>query len=597
MSFWEYLLGKRPKSEQLPIEPTIARSDSVKLEFAYAAICRGDFRQAREALDREPNTTNPNCAFLLLSAQTWRQLGAYEKGISECESALDLPSLTPSETSQVHMEIAQCKLAAADLQAAIDAIQVALAFDGSNGGAWLLLGDYKRRSDDHSAAQEAYRRATTMLESNQDTARAWFLLGQSMLYKGEIAAAKEAFETSLNLEPNLIDSHVGLGNVALWADDEQEAVRRFEYAFARMPNPGRLLSLNLGSAYQSCGRRDEAYQAFNRVLHEHPTDATARWYVCQLDLQLCRWEAGWRNYPSRFQAGATPYRPAVFKSWSGQIAKNDVLLVSSDEGLGDEIMYASCFADAATRVGHLVLECDPRLSALFRRSFPECTVVGTMREEHSRWLDGVRAPNWQIPSGQLPEIFRRSDSAFPFHHGYLKPDPHRTAIWKSLLTERLGQGLKVGISWRGGSVKTRMRARSLPAASWGEILSVPGVKFVNLQYGDYTQELAAINYLHGNCVHDFHLDNADYDDTAALVSALDLVVTVCTAVVHLAGALGQPVWILAPLSPGWRYTAERSTMPWYPSSRIFRQHTWGDWSAPCQELSAALAELTKNGTT
>jgi hypothetical protein len=128
------------------------------------------------------------------------------------------------------------------------------------------------------------------------------------------------------------------------------------------------------------------------------------------------------------------------------------------------------------------------------------------------------------------------------------------------------------------------------------ILGVTGLRFVNLQYGDSRRDLEKIQALHGVEVLDFPEALADYDETAALVGALDLVVTVCTAIVHLAGAMGRPVWILCPLVPGWRYTAHRTVMPWYPSSRLFRQRAYGSWDEACQYLASELRTLTGNVT-
>ena len=165
--------------------------------------------------------------------------------------------------------------------------------------------------------------------------------------------------------------------------------------------------------------------------------------------------------------------------------------------------------------------------------------------------------------------------------------------WRERLQRDLGAGLKVGISWRGGTPKTRARARTLSCADWAPILSVPGCQFVNLQYGECEAMLQQFQSEHGILPMHYPEALADYDETAALVCALDLVVSVCTAVIHLTGALGRPVWILAPLAPEWRYTAHRPVMPWYPSTRVFRQATMEDWSAPCQGVSAGLHQLTQ----
>ncbi len=595
MGLWSRLLGRHASTAETTATQPASRNDDAAERSRLSTITRqmAEGRHEHAVLEltalltehpESPRTPD----WLLLRAQAHRLAGKPLKGLEDCDAALP----TSEHPSQVHLEMAQCWLAIPDLEAAIDALHVAVTLDETHAVAWLLLGETWSRVDHHHEAQAAYRSAAAHLASAGERAHAWFLLGQSLMYTVDVEQAREAFLESRACDPERPECHIGLGNAALWLDEEPEAVGHFEVAMRLSPRPGRLLLLNYASALQNCGRFDDAQRIFQRVVAEQPRDHTSRWYLCQLDLALGHWREGWPNYPSRFGSGATVYRPMPFAPWDGRPAPQDTLLVLADEGLGDEIMYASCLAQAAERVQHVIVECEPRLERIFRRSFPQLHVVGTRRENDATWLAGLPRPDWQIPSGDLPGIFRLSDEAFPRHQGYLQADPVRIDHWRARLTSELGPGLKVGISWRGGTVKTRTRTRSLSADLWAPILKVPGASFVNLQYGDYASELARLRDLHGTPIHDFPEAIADYDETAALVASLDLVITVCTAIVHLAGSLGKPVWVLTPLSPGWRYTAHREVMPWYPSSRLFRQKAWGEWQPVCQEVSEALAGLT-----
>jgi hypothetical protein len=189
--------------------------------------------------------------------------------------------------------------------------------------------------------------------------------------------------------------------------------------------------------------------------------------------------------------------------------------------------------------------------------------------------------------GSLPRYMRRSAADFPPHCGYLRADSARTQYWRGQLAS-LGAGVKVGISWQGGSAETHRQARSLPLAQWLPILRTPGVTFVNLQYNDRSAETAELEAATGIRINRFPEAIEDYDQTAALVSALDLVVSVCTAVIHLGGALGKPVWVLAPFSPEWRYGFAGEKMPWYPSVRIFRQPRYGEWQPVIDKVAQEL---------
>jgi ADP-heptose:LPS heptosyltransferase len=185
--------------------------------------------------------------------------------------------------------------------------------------------------------------------------------------------------------------------------------------------------------------------------------------------------------------------------------------------------------------------------------------------------------DYEVPLGSLSLYYRRSVADFPQHAGYLKADPERVASWRNKLAV-LGPGLKVGISWLGGTHKTRSPVRSIALEHWGAILRVPGIRFISLQYTSGARsEIEALPDLERSKVVHWEDATSDYDETAALVMALDLTISVCTAVVHLSGALGRPVWVMAPYSPEWRYGHAGDTMPWYPSALVFRQPQYGEW--------------------
>jgi hypothetical protein len=190
---------------------------------------------------------------------------------------------------------------------------------------------------------------------------------------------------------------------------------------------------------------------------------------------------------------------------------------------------------------------------------------------------------------------------FPARESYLRADSGHIVHWRRQLDKLPGQ-LKVGISWRGGAATTRRSLRSIPLRSWIPLLRLPSVDFVNLQYSDCTEELAALRAESNIELHWWDSALDDYDQTAALVSALDLVISVQTAVVHLAGALGKAVWALIPAVPEWRYGVAGPSMPWYPTARLFRQSAQGEWnplmSSVCDELEALIpqARMDQNPT-
>lgn len=496
------------------------------------------------------------------------------------------------EPACVQLAIGKARLKVPDLPGAEDAFAVAVALDAQLGEAWLRLGEIQARMEQLDAALEslAHARATVTEELLFDVL---YLQGRVLSRRERLKEAQEAFQQALDIQPGHAEVLFAAAGVALRGEENTLALNLFERSFQANPDLKQRAGYGLAVAYRQAGRWHEARTILEEAMARQPASSDLRWALAQARLACGEWREGWADYTHRFAAGAVPYRPLPYRTWNGQPAPAQTLVVLAEQGLGDEIMFASCLPDAIARVGHCIVECEPRLATLFRRSFPTATVLPTRRERDASWLNRAEEPQWQIFSGDLPALFRQRDEDFPAHQGYLQADPTRVHYWQERLRQDLGAGLKVGISWRGGTPKTRARARTLACADWAQILGVPGCHFVNLQYGDCDAMLDQFRSEHGVRPSHYPEALADYDETAALVCALDLVVSVCTAVIHLAGALGRPVWVLAPLAPEWRYTAYRPVMPWYPSTRVFRQASVEDWSGPCQEVSARLRQLTQ----
>ncbi len=526
----------------------------------------------------------------LFDAASLRLRGEVDEAQRRCDALLSDPDIPPAD---IQVELALIALARHDLPTCLDALNVAVSLDPELGVAWLKLGEVQIRLDQFQEAVTTLKEATRCLVGDPQ-ADAWHLLGEAHRMCRQYAEASHAYEASLAIQPTRRQALIARGHVHLMAEEEGQALACYEEALRLSPQIPPDVKLNMGSIRQNLGDFDGARAMFEGLLTERPGDHAARWYLSQLDLLQGRWTTGWANYSSRFRAGAVPYRPMPYANWDGRPLPDETLLVLADQGLGDEIMFASCLPDLQARAPKAIVECEPRLLSLFKRSFPDLHVIATQREKNTDWLRACPTPTWQVSAGDLPGFFRRSDSEFPEHQGYLKADPNRVEHWRKKLKERSGGRLSIGISWRGGIVGTRTAARTIGVDQWGPILSCPGLHVVNLQYGDCVAELKDLQERHGITI-DHHPEAlADYDETAALVCALDLVVSVCTSVIHLTGALGRPVWILTPHSPGWRYTADKSSLPWYPSSRIFRQPRAGDWATACHELSDELRKLTRN---
>jgi tetratricopeptide (TPR) repeat protein len=339
------------------------------------------------------------------------------------------------------------------------------------------------------------------------------------------------------------------------------------------------------------GDRVQGLALLQQAARLAPNDDHAKYNIGLHHLKYGEYAAGWDGYEHRrrFESFVGKHRRFPLPEWDGGSLAGRTLLVQPEQGLGDEIMFGSCIPEVAAQAKHVIVECDAKLEAIFRRSFPQCTVVSRQRTLANDWVQRIEPrPDLQIAAGSLACRFRRAASEFPQHKGFLHPDPSSVTRWRAQL-EALGPGRKVGLSWQGGVGFTGRKRRSLTLEQLLPILRLPGLQFVNLQYTEVGEEMRLLESRHGVKVHHWQDAIDDYDQTAALVAALDSVLTVCTAIVHLTGALGRPALVMVPFGPDWRYGAAGERMIWYPSVRLLRQRRIGDWSEVLQEVSSSIS--------
>lgn len=346
---------------------------------------------------------------------------------------------------------------------------------------------------------------------------------------------------------------------------------------------------NLGATLQDLGRLDEAIACYERSMALNANNPVPRWHRSLAYLLDGRFDLGWPDYELRTLNNDLQTGAAAFPRWTGEAAPDKTVLIFGEQGLGDEIMFASCVPDAIARVRHAAVHCHPKLEKLFRRSFPTSTVTsGALLDALALYPDDAPLIDAALPSGSLPYVLQRDQAHFPAAQPYLRADPGAVATWRQRLAD-LGPGLKIGISWRGGTTGTRQSLRSLQLDDWLPLLQQPDRQFVSLQYTDVNAEIAQFEQRHG--IHITHWQDAidDYDQTAALVSALDLVISVQTAVIHLSGALGQRTWVLVPACPEWRYQRHGTRMPWYANVTLYRQSVLLDWHDTIERVATDLA--------
>jgi tetratricopeptide (TPR) repeat protein len=415
----------------------------------------------------------------------------------------------------------------------------------------------------------------------------WDLV-QRLLEAGDFESAFSAAERTLACGGSSAAAHKALGLVHLWRHEPQSALEHFEGAVALAPADAEAW-LHAGIAEQELARLDNALASYERALRLKPDYPQAQWRRSLIRLLKGEFDRAWPDYEVRLVSEERPQRRFPQSRWRGEPLAGKTLLVHAEQGLGDEIMFASCLPDVVAQAGHCVIDCHPGLAPIFRRSFPAATVHGGHQTDDSSWLAECPAPDYQVPIGSLPLLLRRGLGDFPRHAGYLRADPLKVMAWRRRLGG-LGPGLNVGLSWQGGTRLSRAQVRSLTLEQLAPVLRLAGVKFIDLQYTDTVRERAALEERYGVKITHWQEAIADYDETAALVAALDLTLSVCTAVVHLAGALGREAWVMTPFSPEWRYGQAGEGMIWYPSVKLVRQPRYGEWEPVIVAIGRQLAQ-------
>jgi tetratricopeptide (TPR) repeat protein len=407
--------------------------------------------------------------------------------------------------------------------------------------------------------------------------------------RGEHPEAAAVAQDAAKAHPHAADAWVCLG-LARYAEHRYgEALESFDRAIAA-GGASAELHTHRATALQNLGRLEDALVAYDRALELEPNHGLARFHRSLARLLSGDFAHAWEDYEIRLRSADLAPRPHRYPRWTGPGTGARTVLVYGEQGLGDEIMFASCIADLLRSGVQCVLECHPRLQRLFARSFPDAVVYAASPDKRMPHDIDARQIDAEVPIGSLPLHFRDSPQAFPRHRGYLHGAPERVAFWRARL-DALGDGLNIGISWKGGTHASRAPLRSIDLAQWEPILRTPGARFVSLQYTqDAAQELRALEASHGIRIEHWSEAISDYDETAALVTALDLTISVCTSIVHLAGALGRPVWVLAPSNPEWRYGSAGDAMAWYPSARMFRQARAGEWNTVITDVESTLRD-------
>ena len=474
----------------------------------------------RRALALDPALAE---AWTALSADALRDAARAAEAERAAGRALRLRPGDPSATGNLG-------LAALALDRAAEAVgHLRLALQGRPGDPGTLgnLALALERAGDGAAAGLAWWRAILLAPG---AGAGWAGLADLRQRQGRLDAALKGWGRALALEP-----------------------RRAEWRY------------NLGNALHAAGRPAEADTAYRQAVEDDPSLTLAAFNRGYAALARGELDAGWAGLEARFAAGrALPDRRFRIPAWDGGDLTGRTVLVWREQGIGDELMFSACYADLIARAGRVIVECEPRLVDLFARSFPQAVV-------RAATADPVDA-DCHVPAGSLPLRLGWGLGGFPAREGWLRADEAAVERWQGWLgrgqsLQHSKSALTVGLCWCSGLRNALRDANYAPLTDWAPILTLPGLRLINLQYDDCESELADAEQRFGIAIHRPPLDlKNDLDGAAALTAALDLVISAGTSVAEMAGALGVPVWRIGPAGD---WTAlGTACRPWYPSMRL-----------------------------
>ena len=422
------------------------------------------------------------------------------------------------------------------------------------------------------AAEQAYRDA---LELFPDDGSLHNNLGTLFKVQGRLEDAERAYRKVLELNP---DSQDGLRNLAATVKDLGKVEEGERLCLKALElNPGDAIALDtLGNIYMAQGRVDAALERYDSALDIFPDFAPIHGNRAMALLLKGDYEKGWQEYEWRWQSATYPATKRDFPQplWDGSPLDGRTLLLHAEQGFGDTLQFVRYAPIAAERGGKVMVGCQPELVRLLQ------TLDGV-----DQVVTGEDIPEFDChaPLMSLPGLFGTTLDTIPAEIPYVRADGGLTGAWE----ERLGDapGLKVGLAWRGNPGQAVNRVRSCPPEFLAPLAQVPGVSLFGLQKdaGDMPQGVT-----------DLGGELGDFADTAAAMSRLDLVISICTATAHLAGALGRPLWIPLAFAADWRWLQDRDDSPWYPTARLFRQTERGDWQGVMARIAEALGRLARD---
>ena len=544
---------------------------SLSLEKAFMLHQQGRLDEAERAylelLQGNPRDARALHLLGLLSAQT----GQAARAVNLIRRAL---RHDPGRFL-AHRDLGNVLLGSGDFAEAVASYDRALALKPDQSEILDHRGTALRMLNRLEAALESHDRALAL---NPTLAMAHLNRGSALAGLNRFVHALESFDRAIALDCSSAAAHSNRGCALHKLERFSEALESHDRALALAPALAHA-HVSRGQTLVELGRHDEALAAYDRALMLDPQSAEAQFGRATTLLITGRFREGWAAYEGRrrrvpedaFHAGGRP-------QWSGreEIAGR-TLFIEAEQGLGDTIQFCRYATLCADRGAQVILTVPNGLARLLEMFDPRIEI-----RPLTCWPTSF---DYHVPLMSLPMAFDAGNAGFAARTPYLSAESDRIQQWR----RRIGaEGFKIGICWQGGPGNT---ARSFPLAALAEIAACPGVRLISLQKGGGEEQLRTSSIRVETLGEAFDSGPHAFLDSAAVMQAVDLIISCDTSLAHLAGALARPVWVALKFAPDWRYLLARDNTPWYPTMRLFRQDRPGDWQGVFTRMAAALGRI------
>jgi len=461
---------------------------------------------------------------------------------------------------------------------AVDLIEKAININPTVSEFYNNCGEAYRVLRKYDLAITRYEQA---LAIKPDYAEAHNNMGNALKDLGRIEEAITHYEESLAIMPDFVEAHYNMGIALQELGQQNEAINRYKQALAIKPDYAKAYN-NMGMALQELGQQNEAISHYELAIKINPDYAEAHFNLAFVYLLVGNFKKGWIEYEWRhkLKVNIEHERNYSMPQWDGQPLNGKSILLHAEQGIGDVIQFVRYAHEISTTNSNIILACHKELHSLLSGMKGLSKIVG-LDEEPDNY-------DFQCPLLSLPLKLNTTLNTIPNRIPYIKINRQYIDLWKKKFVTNKGI-LNVGIVWAGNPEFKRDRTRSPGLDVFKELFNLDDINFYSLQVGPGKDELCKSEYI--DKVIDLTDNLNDFKDTAALMSGLDLIISSCTAPLHLAGALGLPTWAILSKSSDWRWMLDRNDTPWYPTMRLFRQQEIGNWGAVMNKIKQELMRL------